>query len=49
MTFSDELCFAPASNLVANLLAREVSSTELTAAFYELIGKVNPRLNAMMT
>jgi len=49
MAFLDELYFAPAHKLLSMLLAREVSSTELTRAFYERIGKVNPRLNAIVT
>jgi Asp-tRNA(Asn)/Glu-tRNA(Gln) amidotransferase A subunit family amidase len=49
VTFPYELYFAPASNLVAKLLAREVSSTKLTVALYERIGKLNLRLNAMVT
>jgi hypothetical protein len=40
VTFPYELYFAPASNLVAKLLAREVSSTKLTVALYERIGKL---------
>ncbi len=49
MAFLDELYFAPAHKLLSMLLAREVSSTELTRAFYERISKVNPRLNAIVT
>jgi amidase len=47
--FSDELYFAPARELIAMLLAREVSSTELTRAAYERIRQINPRLNAVVT
>ena len=49
MAFSDELCFAPARKLIGMLRAREISSTELTKAFYERIRKVNPKLNAIVT
>ncbi len=49
MAFSDELYFAPARKLVAMLRAREISSTELTKAFYDRIGKVNSKLNAIVT
>jgi amidase len=49
MPFSDELYFASARKLTAMLIAREVSSTELTRAFYQRIGKVNPKLNAVVT
>jgi amidase len=49
MPFSDELYFAPAHKLITMLLAREVSSMELTRAAYERIRKINPRLNAIVT
>jgi amidase len=49
MSFSGELYFAPARNLIAMLRNREISSNELTRAFYDRIGKVNPRLNAIVT
>jgi Asp-tRNA(Asn)/Glu-tRNA(Gln) amidotransferase A subunit family amidase len=49
VAFSDELYFAPARRLLAMLRAREVSSTELTKAFFERIAKVNPKLNAIVT
>src|SRR5215470_4138842 len=49
MPLSDELYFAPARRLLSMLTAREISSTELTRAFYERIRKVNPRLNAIVT
>jgi amidase len=49
MAFSEELYFAPAHKLVSILRAREVSSTELTLAFYDRLRKVNPRLNAIVT
>jgi amidase len=48
MPLSDEL-FAPARRLLSMLTAREISSTELTRAFYERIREVNPRLNAVVT
>jgi Asp-tRNA(Asn)/Glu-tRNA(Gln) amidotransferase A subunit family amidase len=44
-----ELCFEPACRLIAMLLAREVSSTELTSGLYERIRKVNPKLKAVVT
>lgn len=49
MALFDELYFAPARKLIAMLRAREISSTELTRAFYERIGSVNPKLNAVVT
>jgi Asp-tRNA(Asn)/Glu-tRNA(Gln) amidotransferase A subunit family amidase len=49
MALSEELYFAPARTLLSMLASREVSSTELTQAFYERIRKVNPRLNAVVT
>jgi amidase len=49
MAFAEELYFFPARRLLAMLAAREVSSTELTRAFYDRIDKVNPRLNAIVT
>jgi amidase len=49
MAFSDELCFASAHRLLAMLKAREVSSTELVKGAYERIGRVNPKLNAVVT
>ncbi len=49
MAFSDELCFASAHHLLAMLKARQVSSAELVKGAYERIGKVNPKLNAVVT
>ncbi len=49
MALADELCFAPAHELLSKLRAREISSVELTRSFYERIGKLNPRLNAVVT
>jgi Asp-tRNA(Asn)/Glu-tRNA(Gln) amidotransferase A subunit family amidase len=49
VAFSGDLYFASACRLVSMLRAREVSSTELTRAFYDRIHKVNPRLNAIVT
>jgi amidase len=49
MAFSEDLYFASACRLLSMLRAREVSSTELTRAFYDRIRKVNPRLNAIVT
>ncbi len=49
MAFVDELSLAPARRLIAMLLAREVSSIELTRAAYERIRRINPKLNAVVT
>src|SRR5205823_2793193 len=49
MAIDKELCFAPATRLVALLRQREVSSTELTNAFFDRIEAVNPKLNAVVT
>src|SRR5215469_5346994 len=49
MASSGELYFAPAHKLIAMLRNHEVSSSELTRLFYDRIGKVNPRLNAIVT
>jgi Asp-tRNA(Asn)/Glu-tRNA(Gln) amidotransferase A subunit family amidase len=49
VAFSEELYFASARELLATLLARQVSSVELTRAAYERIRKVNPKLNAVVT
>jgi amidase len=49
VAFSEDLYFASACRLLSMLRAREVSSTELTRAFYDRIRKVNPRLNAIVT
>jgi amidase len=49
MPIVDELCFAPASRLVSLLRAREVSSTELVAAFFERIETLNHKVNAVVT
>jgi Asp-tRNA(Asn)/Glu-tRNA(Gln) amidotransferase A subunit family amidase len=49
MAFHEELYFAPACRLLSMLAAREISSAELTRAFYDRIRKVNPRLNAIVT
>ncbi len=44
-----ELCFTPATELVARLQAKEISPVELTEAFLERIERLNPRLNAYCT
>ncbi len=49
MPIVDELCFAPATRLVSLLRTREVSSTELVAAFFERIETLNHRVNAIVT
>jgi amidase len=49
MAVSEELYFTPARTLLSMLASREVSSTELTKAFYDRIRKLNPRLNAVVT
>jgi amidase len=45
----DELVFATATELVARLQRREVSSAELLGAFLERIDQVNGPVNAMVT
>lgn len=49
MPFSDELFFAPASQLLQMLRSRQVSSAELVSAFIERIESVNPRLKSVVT
>ncbi|HEY6395804.1 MAG TPA: amidase, partial [Candidatus Binataceae bacterium] len=46
---SEELFFAPASQLVKMLRSRQMSSAEITSAFIERIEAVNPKLNAVVT
>jgi aspartyl-tRNA(Asn)/glutamyl-tRNA(Gln) amidotransferase subunit A len=43
------LCFLPASELVALLAAREISSVEVTRAFLERIERFDPELRAYIT
>ena len=46
---SDDLCFRPATELAAMVRAREISARELLQAHLDRIGRVNPRLNAIVT
>ncbi|RPH77307.1 MAG: amidase, partial [Candidatus Rokuibacteriota bacterium] len=45
----EELCFAPASELVSLYRRRKVSPLEVVRAVLERIETVNPRLNAYCT
>jgi amidase len=46
---TEDLLYAPAHRLVAMLRGRDVSSTELTKAFFKRIASVNAKLNAIVT
>jgi Asp-tRNA(Asn)/Glu-tRNA(Gln) amidotransferase A subunit family amidase len=43
-----ELCFAPATELIKKIAAKEVSIVELTEMFYQRIEGFNPKLNAYL-
>jgi Asp-tRNA(Asn)/Glu-tRNA(Gln) amidotransferase A subunit family amidase len=43
-----ELCFAPATELIKKIAAKEVSIVELTEMFYQRIEEFNPKLNAYL-
>ncbi|WP_433672696.1 amidase [Nocardia sp. CA-136227] len=45
----DELCFLPATELVARIRSRELSPLELTDAVLDRMGKVDPLLHAFCT
>ena len=49
MAIDKDLCFSSARRLLGLLAAREVSSTELTAAYLERIESINSKLNAVVT
>lgn len=49
MAFSDELFFAPATQLVEMLRSRQVSAAELVSAFIERIESLNHSVNAVVT
>ncbi len=49
MTFSDELFFAPASQLLQMLRSRQVSSAELVSAFIERIESLNHHVKSVVT
>ncbi len=49
MSFTDELFFGSAGNLVAMLRKRDVSAVEVVSAFLERIESINPKLNAIVT
>lgn len=44
-----ELCFVPAVELARMIRAREVSALDVTQAHLALIGRVNPKVNAIVT
>jgi len=48
MAFSDELFFAPASQLLKMLRERQVSSAEMVSAFIERIESLNHHINAVV-
>jgi amidase len=48
-TSVDDVHHAPAHEILALLRSRELSATELTAALYKRIDRVNPELNAIVT
>lgn len=45
----DDLCFTPATELLAAMRARRLSPVELLEAFLDRIARVNPSLNAYVT
>jgi Asp-tRNA(Asn)/Glu-tRNA(Gln) amidotransferase A subunit family amidase len=49
MAFSDELFFAPASQLLQMLRSRQVSSAELVSAFIERIESLNHHVKSVVT
>jgi amidase len=49
MGFSDELFFAPASQLLQMLRSRQVSSAEMVSAFIERIESLNPHVKSVVT
>jgi amidase len=49
MAFSDELFFAPASQLLQMLRSRQVSSAELVSAFIERIESINHHVKSVVT
>jgi Asp-tRNA(Asn)/Glu-tRNA(Gln) amidotransferase A subunit family amidase len=49
MGFSDELFFAPASQLLQMLRSRQVSSAEMVSAFIERIESLNHHVNSVVT
>jgi Asp-tRNA(Asn)/Glu-tRNA(Gln) amidotransferase A subunit family amidase len=46
---ANDLCYAPATELVALIRTRALSPVELTRAVLERIERVNPKLNAVCT
>src|ERR1700721_1862227 len=49
MGFSDELFFAPATQLLQMLRSRQVSSAELVSAFIERIESINHHVKSVVT
>src|ERR1700676_5386305 len=49
MAFSDELFFAPASQLLQMLRSRQVSSAEMVSAFIERIESINHHVKSVVT
>ncbi len=49
MAFSDELFFAPATQLVQMLRSRQISSAEMVSAFIERIESLNPHVKSVVT
>jgi amidase len=47
--YDNDLCFLPAIELARRIRARELSAVELLEAHLDQIGRVNPRVNAIIT